>query len=159
VSDDIWGLVDPAGTLPRDPATVIVDAKGTAKVLADIMDPATQGQPGSVQGEVNTLDLTQLLVKAVGAEIAATGALTFDNTDLVTFQGMPAPTGKINVDIKGVNALIDNLIAMGLVPEDQAMGARMMMGIFARPGEGPDALVSEIEFKDKGIFANGQQLQ
>jgi hypothetical protein len=159
VSDDIWGLVDPAGTLPRDPATVIFDAKGTAKLLADIMDPAAQAQTGSVPGEVNTLDLTQVLVKAVGAEIAATGALTFDNTDLVTFQGMPAPTGKINVDIKGVNALIDNLIAMGLVPEDQAMGARMMMGIFARPGEGPDALVSEIEFKDKGIFANGQQLQ
>ena len=72
---------------------------------------------------------------------------------------MPAPTGNINVTIKGVNALIDNLIAMGLLPDDQAMGARMMLGMFARPGAAPDELTSLIEFRDGGLFANGQQLQ
>jgi len=58
-----------------------------------------------------------------------------------------------------VNKLIDNLIAMGLLPEDQAMGARMMLGIFTRPGTGPDEVTSVIEFKDGGLFANGQLLQ
>jgi len=39
------------------------------------------------------------------------------------------------------------------------MGARMMMGMFARPGDGPDTLTSTLEFKDKCFFANGMRLQ
>lgn len=159
ISEDVWGMLDPAATLSRDPATLIFDVKGTGFWKADIMDPAFQGEGAELPGELTSLDLTQVLVKVAGAEVGGTGALTFDNTDLVTFPGVPAPTGSINVNIKGVNALIDNLIAMGMLPEDQAMGARMMMGMFARPGAAPDELTSLIEFKDGGLFANGQQLQ
>jgi hypothetical protein len=54
---------------------------------------------------------------------------------------------------------LDTLVAMGFIPEDQVMGARMMLAMFAKPGETPDSLVSTIEFKDGGLFANGQQLQ
>jgi hypothetical protein len=39
------------------------------------------------------------------------------------------------------------------------MGARMMLGVFTRPGAGPDEVTSVIEFRDGGLFANGQQLQ
>ncbi len=159
ISEDVWGLFDPAGTLSRDPATFILDTKGTGRWLQDIMDPDAQMDGVEPPGELNTLDLTQLLVKAAGAEVAANGALTFDNTDLESFDGVPAPTGSINVNIKGVNKLIDNLIALGLLPDDQAMGFRMMLGMFTRPGAGPDEVTSLIEFKDGGLFANGQQLQ
>lgn len=159
ISEDVWGLVDPAAVLSRDPATFIVDLKGTGFWKQDIMDPDVQIDGVEPPGELTSLDLSQILVKAAGAEVGATGGLTFDNTDLVTFDGVPAPTGTINVTIKGVNALIDNLIAMGILPDDQAMGARMMLGVFARPGPGPDELTSVIEFKDGGLFANGQQLQ
>ena len=159
VSEDIWGLIDPGAALSREPATFIVDVKGTGFWKQDIMDPAVQMEGVEPPGELTSLDLGQILVKAAGAEVGATGGLTFDNSDLVTFQGMPAPTGSINVTIKGVNALIDNLIAIGLLPDDQAMGARMMLGVFARPGAGPDELTSLIEFKEGGLFANGQQLQ
>jgi hypothetical protein len=110
-------------------------------------------------GELTSLELAEVLVKGAGAEVGATGGLTFDNTDLTSFDGVPAPTGSINITIKGANTLIDNLIAMGLLPEEDAMGARMMLGLFARPGAGPDELTSVIEFKDGGLFANGQQLQ
>jgi hypothetical protein len=108
---------------------------------------------------LNSFDLSALLVRFVGAELSGNGALTFDNNDLTTFNGMPAPTGQINLKLLGANALIDNLIAMGLLPEDQAMGARMMMGMFARPGTEPDSLTSTLEFKDGGFFANGMRLQ
>ena len=159
VSEDIWGLFDPGATLSREPATFILDAKGTGRWLADIMDPAYQSEGMEPPGELNSLDLTQLLVKAAGAEVGASGGLTFDNTDLESFDGLPAPTGQINVTIKGVNKLIDNLIAMGLLPDDQAMGFRMMLGMFTRPGAAADEVTSLIEFKDGGLFANGQQLQ
>jgi hypothetical protein len=72
---------------------------------------------------------------------------------------MPRPDGKVTVNIKGVNQLVDNLIALGILTDDDAMGFRMGLGMFARPGAGPDELVSEVEFKDGGLFANGMQLQ
>lgn len=159
ISEDVWGLVDPGALFSREPATVIVDLKGTGFWKQDIMDPAVQIEGGTPPGELSSLDLSQVFLKAAGAEVNATGGLTFDNADLTTFQGVPAPTGKINVDIKGVNAFIDNLINMGIITSDDAMGARMMMGLFTRPGAASDQVTSEIEFKDGGLFANGQQLQ
>lgn len=162
VSDTIWGMIDPGAQLPHDPATLILDLKGTGAWAVDILDPAIQN--GSVPmpdmpATLNTLDLTQLLLKIVGGEITGTGALTFDNSDLVTFGGIPAPEGKLNFTLKGINALIDKAVAMGFLPEDQVMGVRMGLAMFAKPGAGPDELTSEVEFKNKGLFVNGQQLQ
>jgi hypothetical protein len=159
VSEDIWGLFDPAGSLSREPASAIVDLKGTGFWTQDIMDPEVQMDGVEPPGELRSLDLTQVLAKAAGAEVSAAGGLTFDNTDLQTFGGMPRPDGKITVNIKGVNQLVDNLIALGILSEDDAMGFRMGLGMFARPGAGPDELVSEVEFKDGGLFANGMRLQ
>jgi hypothetical protein len=99
-------------------------------------------------------------VRAAGAEVTGKGAFTFDNTDTTTFPGIPAPTGTLDLRIVGANTLIDKLIQLGFLPEDQAMGARMMMGLFAKPVEGEaDTLTSTLEFKDKGFYANGQRLQ
>jgi hypothetical protein len=159
VSEEVWGMFDPAGSLARDPATVIVDLKGTGFWTQDIMDPEVQMEGAEPPGELHSLDLTQVLAKAAGAEVSATGGLTFDNTDLTTFDGMPRPDGKITIGIKGVNKLVDNLIALGMLTEDDAMGFRMGLAMFARPGAGPDELTSEIEFKEGGLFANGQRLQ
>ena len=160
MSDDIWAMVDPTGGLPHDPATIILDTKGTAKLTVDLMDEAATAALGDAPpGELNALDLTDLTVKIAGAALTGSGALTFDNTDLTTFQGMPVPTGKIDLKLVGANTLLDKLIAMGLVAEDQAMGFRMMAGMFTKVGEGEDTLTSTLEFKDKGFFANGQQLQ
>jgi hypothetical protein len=157
ISDDIWGMVDPAANLPRDPVTFIVEASGTGTLTESIFDEAAMGE--SSPPDINSLDLTQLTFKGVGAEVTGSGALTFDNSDTVTFQGMPKPTGTLTFNASGVNGLIDKLTAMGLIPEDQLMGARMMMGMFAKPGEGEDTLVSDVEFKDGGLFVNGMQLQ
>jgi len=160
VSDVLWGMIDPTSQLPRDPATLVVDATGTAKLAFDIMDPAQQAVMGEASpGDLESLNINAVQLKIAGAELTGAGAFTFDNTDLVTFEGMPAPTGKLEMKLVGGNGLLDKLVAMGLIPDDQAMGARMMMGMFARPGDGVDTLTSTIEFKDKGLFANGQRLQ
>jgi len=159
VSEDVWGLFDPAGSLSREPATVIVDLKGSGFWTQDIMDPSIRLDGAQAPGQLNSLDLVQVLAKAAGAEVSAAGGLTFDNADLQTFGGVPRPEGKITVGIKGANQLVDNLIALGLLSEDNAMGFRMGLAMFARPGAGPDELTSEIEFKEGGLFANGQRLQ
>ena len=99
-------------------------------------------------------------IKLAGADVTGTGALTFDNTDMTTFAGVPAPTGSVDLKAVGVNGLLDKLMAMGLVPEDQMMGARMMLGMFAKVVEGEtDTMTSSIKFEDKHLFVNGMQLQ
>ena len=159
VSEDIWNLFDPAATLSREPATFILDTKGSGFWYQDIMDPGVDIGTIETPGELHTFDLAQFLIKAAGAEVSAAGALTFDNADRETFGGVPRPEGLITVGIKGVNKLVENLIALGILTEDDATGFRMGLAVFARPGAGPDELTSEIEFKDGGLFANGQQLQ
>lgn len=158
VSDEIWGMIDPGAALPHDPASVIIDTKGTAKLTSNLFAPENMTSD-ALPGELLSFDLTQLLARVAGAELTGTGAFTFDNTDVATYGGMPAPTGKIDLKVTGANRLIDTLIAMGLLSEEDAMGGRMMLSMFANPGAGEDEFTSVLEFKDKGFFANGQQLQ
>jgi hypothetical protein len=162
LSDDVWSLLDPEKILPRDAATIVIDAKGKANWTVDIMDPAAVEMVAedSMPAQLHALDVTELTLKAAGAEVTGDGAFTFDNSDTTTFPGVPLPTGQLDLKIVGANGLLDRLVQMGLLPEDQAMGARMMMGLFARTVEGSDdTLTSTLEFKEKGFFANGQRLQ
>lgn len=159
ISEEIWAIIDPTQQLPRDPATLVIDTKGTATLTTSLMDEAAMATLGDAPpGELNSLDITELRAKIAGAELTGTGALTFDNTDLVSFGGMPAPTGQIDLKLVGGNTLMDKLVSMGLLPQDQAMGFRMMLSMFAN-ATGEDELTSVLEFKDGGFFANGQQLQ
>lgn len=161
VNDEIWAMLDAGNVLPHDPATVVLDLTGTATMLFDILDPAQQEQmnAGAAPGELNSVAINDLTVKIAGAEVTGTGAFTFDNTDMTTIPGMPRPEGSVELKINGVNGLLDKLVTMGLVPEDQAMMPRMMMGMFATV-VGEDQLTSKIEIDAAGgIFANGQQIQ
>ncbi|WP_304801403.1 DUF2125 domain-containing protein [Pseudotabrizicola sp.] len=160
VSDDIWTMFDPTVALPRDPATLVIDTKGKVRLTADLMDEAAMASlDDGAPGEIHALDVTDLTLKFAGAELKGTGGVTFDNSDTITFDGVPAPTGRFDLEIKGGNGLLDKLVAMGVIPADQAMGARMMIAMFAKPGSGPDVLNSSLEFRDKGFFANGQRLK
>ena len=100
------------------------------------------------------LDITDISLKVAGAALDANGAFTFDNS-----MGIPMPLGTATVNVSGANALIDGLIATGLLQEQDAMSARMMMGMFMTP-TGDDSLTSKIEAKEGfAIFVNGQQIQ
>lgn len=159
ISEEIWGMIDPTNAFPHDPATVVLDTTGKVKLTTDLMDEAAMAALGETPpGELHALNLNALQAKIAGAELTGSGALTFDNTDLTTFQGVPAPTGKIDLKLVGGNALLDKLVAMGMLTEDDANGARMMVSMFAN-SVAEDELTSTLEFKDKGFFANGMQLQ
>ncbi len=160
VSEEIWGMIDPTNALPHDAATVVIDTKGTVKLTSDLVDDSAMAALGdAAPGEIHTLDVTELRASVAGAELTGAGAFTFDNTDLTTFPGTPAPTGKLDLKLVGGNVLLDKLVSMGLITEDDANGARMMISMFANPGATPDELTSTLEFKDKGFYANGQRLQ
>ncbi|WP_417742972.1 DUF2125 domain-containing protein [Salipiger sp.] len=161
-SDMIWSIFDPKGILPRDPATVVIDLAGKVTPKVDILDPKQmESLDGSTPpGELNALTLNNLTIDAAGAQITGQGDFTFDNTDLQSFDGMPRPEGVLNLQMSGANGLIDKLIEMGFVSEQDAMGARMMMSMFAVPGSEPDTLTSKIEVNEQGhVLANGQRIK
>lgn len=161
VGEQIWARFDPAGALPRDPANLTVDLSGKANWLVDVFDPEAAATMAMAKpGEIHALTVNDLLLSLMGAELTGAGDFTFDNTDTSTFDGMPKPEGTLNLQLVGANALMDKLIQLGLLPQEQAMGARMMLGLFARPGDGPDSLISEITVtKDGAVMANGQRLR
>lgn len=165
ISDALWNMADPAGKLPHDPATVVVDLTGSLKPLIDLFDPkqsvdfaeqasadAAGTSPPPI--ELSAFKINELHAKAVGAELTGTGDFTLDNS--VT---PPKPVGAVVLGLTGANKLMDGLVGMGLLAEDQVLGYKMMLGMFTVPN-GEDAVTSKLEFKeDGGIYANGQRLQ
>ena len=160
MSDFIWGMFDPSAQLPRDPATIVLDLTGKAKLLIDWMNPEAAAQMTGNPADVKEVTLGSLLVSAAGAKLEGAGDIAFDGAAAGLVPGVGNPVGDVNLALAGGNGLLDKLVAMGLLPQDQAMGARMMMGLFAVPGDAPDTLKSKIEFTADGqILANGQRLR
>ena len=158
ISDVIWNLFDPGQQLSRAPATLALDLGGTARLLSDMFDPTALAGSDN-PAELTSLDIRTLLVDMIGARLSGTGSFSFDSTDTSTFDGVPRPEGALDLRLDGANALLDTLVTMGLLPQEQAMGARMMMGLFGVPQEG-DAITSKIEVNAEGhVLANGQRLQ
>lgn len=154
----LWGMFDPGARLPRDPATVALELAGKAQLLFDVLDPtaATEIGPMEAPVELSAVDINRLEIDIAGARLSGTGAFEFENPEGVA----PKPTGALDLSLVGGNGLLDNLVATGLLPEEQAMGARMMMGLLAVPGDAPDTLNSKLEINEEGhVLANGQRIQ
>ena len=156
VNDEAWAMIDPGASLPRDPMQLSIDTSGTAKLDLFTLMAADQSGMTEVQPpQPETLNITELSLRAIGAVVSGTGAFTFDNAS-----GTPVPVGEATVSVQGANAVIDKLIALGVLTEQDAGGARMMMAMFMTPVSGPDDLTSKVETKaDGSIFVNGQQIQ
>ncbi len=162
VDETIWALLDPTSSLPHDPVTLSYNLEGTGRLLIDLGDEEAMNgafDAGQSPFELQTLSLTSFLFSAVGAEVKAAGDFTFDNNDLVTFDGFPAPEGRIDLLAIGVNGLLDKVAAMPLGLSEQIMGARMMLGMFTTV-TGEDELTSTIEVQKTGaISVNGQRMR
>ncbi len=161
--DVVWTMFDPAAILPRAPATLVIDIAGRARLFQDLLDVEAAKrleETGAPPGEISALSIRRLLISAVGAKLSGTGDFTLDNSDLESFDGMPRPTGMLKLQLEGANALIDRLIRMGIMSDEDAMAARMMLGMFAVPGAGQDVLNSTIEINEQGqILANGMRIR
>lgn len=159
VSEDIWNMIDMQSLLPHDPATLIIDTKGKVKVTGDLFATPDMAEVQSPPVDIEALDITALQLSIAGAELTGNGALTFDNTDKVTFDGMPTPTGKVDLKLTGANTLLDKIVQMGYLKAEDVAGFRMMAAMFTNSATDKDELTSALEFKDKGFYANGQRLK
>lgn len=154
MSDALWGMIDAGGAIPRNPASIVFDATGQVQILVDLMtlDPEEMAVPPA---ELRALSVNELRLSVGGAELGGTAEMTF-----APGQIMPMPVGSANLSLSGGNALLDALIAGGLVPADQGAFVRGAANVFARPGAAPDTLESVVVFgADGSITANGIPLQ
>ena len=150
VDDDLWNLFDPQARIPRTPANLSFDLDGSTVIFADPF--AAEDEPPLRDTEAT---LNSLRLSIAGAEFSGTGKARDTSTP-----GNPAGVGELDMTLTGINTLLDTLVDMGLLPSEQAMGARMGLGLIARPGDGADTLVSKIEVNEEGqIFANGQRIK
>jgi len=155
----IWSLFDPGAVLPQDPIDFSVDVSGKVKWLANLFDEDEMlsmidaDDPGI---EFSEATINELLLSALGAKFTAGGSFTFDNSDLTTFDGLPAPKGTVNMSLTGLDGLMTKLAKLKVLPKEQIAVVKGMIGMIAKPGEGGDEYVSQIKVKPNGkILANG----
>lgn len=148
--DAVWAMVDPAGALPRDAMSVRFDFAGNARIFRDLMTLRAAG-PGSPPIELETLELGDTRLSALGASIAATGELDV--------RGIAArPDGDIKIVIDGALALIDNLTAGGLIPPGAGDAYKGLGQLYLRPGEGDDQFIADIKSDGGRITINGSPI-
>jgi len=155
VSESIYSMFDPGQAVSRSPVNAVVDVSANVQPHVDWTDPDSSfdsGDPNDI-ATVENITINEVLFTAGGAEITADGSALIDNS-----MGFPFPSGKVTVTAAGVQTLVNGLVAMGLIPQDQAGMAMGMMMAFARPGEAADEFISDIEFSPEGITANGVPL-
>ncbi|WP_199259909.1 DUF2125 domain-containing protein [Paracoccus binzhouensis] len=172
VVKDLFDQAPPAGDAGGDAADAATDQatdgaadQATEAPAEEGADPTAPG--GDAEGMAESaaepspmepveVTINQFALNALGAKVNAEGALKAPESG-----DMTTPVGEIHATYEGVNALVDKLGTMGLIPEDQIMGVRMVMAMFAKPvAEGEDKLETRLEFKEGGsIFANGQQIK
>ena len=162
LNEEVWALFDPEAQLPRDPASFVLGISGRMRSLVDLLDEESLAE--FEEAEEMPFELQEagieLRLEAVGADVEADGAFTFDPEGVPLAPGLPTPTGTLDVVATGIDGLFDTLSEMGLVAPDQLLPARMMLGLFARP-DGSGGYTSEIEVDGAtgGVTANGQRLR
>lgn len=156
----LWSLIDPEATLPRDPAELALDLSGKARLTTDIFDEAQIAaleRSGESPGDLESLSLDRLALSVAGARLTGAGAIALENAEGLD---IPPAEGSVDLRLEGGQTLLDRLVAIGLLPEDQAMTVRMMASMFANAVEGEDTLTSRIEIrKDGTIMVNGQRMR
>ncbi|TRD22613.1 DUF2125 domain-containing protein [Palleronia caenipelagi] len=145
VSEQLWQLFDPAAALPRDPVQLSFALSGDAVMNGETPRP-------------ERLTLDDLRLSLLGAEMSAKGGVQFAATPS-TERVFGRPVGGFGVTLTGFNALIQNLMALGTIPQQQLFGLQMGLSMFTTEGEGPDTLTSRIEMGPDGTFSlNGQPM-
>lgn len=153
-SDQVWSLVDPTGKLPRDPAELVLDVTGQARIGSDLFDtaPITPELPPI---EIDSLTIQKLHLGIAGLDLAGIGGVTVDNST----PGTPAPEGKVDLTLSGAGRLMDSLSGLGVISAQEVSVARMLLGLYAVQS-GDDSWHSTIELKPTGeVLANGQRIR
>ena len=146
-------MFDPMAALPRDPLNLVIDTEGMMKVT-NALTPNPQN-PSEIPAQLDSMTLKALQLSLAGAELTGTGAGKLE----YPAGSDPQPSATFDLKLTGANGLMDRLVTAGFLAAEDLMMPRMMLAMVGVPDPaGGDSVVSKIEVKDKGVFANGQKL-
>ncbi|MGZ9809223.1 DUF2125 domain-containing protein [Pseudoroseicyclus sp. H15] len=161
-SEDLWAMIDPAGSLPHEPISFGMGATAELTVKQDLLDfngLMEDSESGELPVDVNSVAFDNLDVQALGAQLTGSGSFLVDLSQMIAGFGEPSLEGSADFNLTGLNAALNTLSSSGMIPAEAIMGVRMSVGMFAEAA-GEDALTSHIEVKPDGtILANGQQIR
>jgi len=156
ISDPVWAMFDPTGTLSHGNAELDIDITGQLRWLAKLKDLDAKSASETPPVQLEDVKINALNLKIAGAELQTTGAVNLDNS-----QFPPMPEGSVNISLLGADTLMQKLVQMGLLPAQYSMMAQAMKAMIFKPAaEGGDHLVSLIKMtKDGHVTANGMALK
>jgi hypothetical protein len=128
VNDEVWSLIDPTGSVPRHPLTVVLDATAQVQLMVNLLSEEAMAmeQP---PGELRALSVSELEVTFGDTSLTGAANMTFAPGQVV-----PQPVGRADLSLVGGNALLDQLQGAGVLNAEQAGMARGVAGMFTRPG-------------------------
>lgn len=158
MGDSIWAMLDPRNALPRDPGQLSLTAEADLEMIDGLSPTALPGDEPVPSLAPRAVRIENLALDLAGATLGGTGAFTIPEGP----GGVPniaQPIGSMDLQATGLAGLLQQAIAGGIVSAQQAMGAQMMLGMFAIQGEG-DSFTSRIEAgPGSALFVNGNQLR
>lgn len=145
IDPSIWASFDPQQKLNRSAIKLEVEFSGGARVLTDFRGAQLSQSPIDLE----TLEIKELELEALGAKAEATGAFEIAGD-------ASRSDGAMELTVEGGFALLDSLGAAGLIPP-QAIGAyKALIGQFAVRDGDEDKLTTRIESRNGQVSINGQ---
>jgi hypothetical protein len=119
-------------------------------------DSIPEALRGLIQPSVlQSLKINRLNLKLLDTALNATGQFSFDHTDIPD-GAIPDTSGALDLEVLGLNRLIDIFAELDILPQAQFLAFRAMIGFIATQSDTEDKLNSRIEIAPGGsITANG----
>ena len=158
VSPDLWTRLDPEAVFPREPLTAAVTLAGRYAVIPELLAPEGFAFDRLPFAELS-FDIRELALAGVGLQLTGEGGLSFDMGDLESWEGLPAPRGRILFNASGVYHFLETLSTLGRISREELQAFRAGLLVIAKAGEKPDSLRSELDFREGGFLLNGMKIR
>lgn len=159
MSESIWQEAGLTKDLPRDPMSAVFSLNGRFALDKAALSEEWVGEAGISPLRELSVKSDDLFVKGFGTELTGKADLSFDMSDLSSYQGLPAPTGKVELVATGINQLVEILQKTGLVSPEDTTSLRLGLMMIAKAGDAPDQLKSLIEFQGASFSLNGMKMR
>ena len=157
LSEDVLTMIG-AGSFADDAITLGLDTRLNGRLLVDL---AADIDDAEMFYDISSFELPRLLIQIGAASLTGDGR--FDLAEgafeaMVMNDEPPEGEGSFVFDLRGGNALLGRLAAIGLIPADQQFMAQMMMNALGQ-SVGEDHLRSEVQVGPGGaVLVNGMPL-
>lgn len=148
LDEALWAIIDADGTLSRDPARMIIETEGEARMTQRL----DQLQPGAAPPfELGSVTVKAADLTALGAGLTTRGAVEFR-------QPGHLPIGKLTVTVTRAEDLMNSLATAGLVDAVTAQTGILMANAYSVPGATEGERITEIVMGVDGVKVNGQRI-